>query len=275
VGIDLGPEAREVLAMMLPNGHNLREVVDAYHAATGAENAPFYHALNRLPILQPLEDAQVTAQTRSGEVVLYIRRLARRTHDGEAEAAFVLALIALEATLHLNWISRESHTIAELAPHMPLWPIIWSPVSTMKTTKDLMAKLNVGADFIAAKGTETRKIVQTDKGHKWGKASGKRGARPNVASKATFYAAAVACYMLGIRGGVSSSIHASWADKVRRLPPFSGGTVNLWWPLALEEINRSYPDIARVIYGGSLRKGKQEALRTIREAFQNIWKVFG
>ena len=261
-----------MLALMLPTGHGLREMVASYHSASEPDRLS--------PSLWDLADAEFSAhpQTRSGELLVEIRRLAKRAQEGEAQAATELALIALQATLHLKRLSVDNSTIARMAPHMPLWPIIWSPIASMKTTEDQITKLNLGADFVVARGTETRHKIKTRTGFKWGKTKGQRGARPGITSKATFYAAAVACYMFGIRTGVSSSPCAKWANNVRRLPPFSEETVNLWWPLAREEINRAYPDIEVVICGhltSAQRQGKQQAMRLIREAFQTIWKVFG
>ena len=276
--LDRCPEAREVLAKMLPAGHNLREVIDRYFSAGGEATDPPYYALNRLPLLQMLEVEEAPTQTRSGEVLEYIRRLTKRAWDKDEDATIALALIALDATLRLHWLSWESETIKKLAPHMPLWPIVWSPIATLGTTDALFKKINLGADFVAARGTESRRLEKTEEGKfKWSKPTGKRGARPKINSKATLFATAAACYMFGLRAGNSTSVRRQWAKKVHRLPPLTEETTGQWWPLAKEEIDECYPDLGRVFFPKgkpNLNVTRKDARNAIEEAFRHSWKLF-
>ena len=293
--LDRCPEAREVLAKMLPTGHNLREVIDRYFSAGVQETDPPYYALNRLPVLQMLEIEEAPAQTRSGEVLEYIRRLAKRAWNKDEDATIALALIALDATLRLHWLSWESDTIKKLAPHMPLWPIIWSPITTLGTTDALFEKINLGADFVTARGTESRRLEKKEEDEegkmekkaeggkkeewkfKWSDPTGKRGARPKIDSKATLFAAAAACYMFGVRAGISTSVRLKWAKKVHQLPPLTEETTGQWWPLAREEIDECYPDLRHVFFPkGSLQISvrRKDAWNAIEEAFRHTWKMF-
>ena len=91
------------------------------------------------------------------------------------------------------------------------------------------------------------------------------------------FAAAAACYMFGVRAGISTSVRLKWAKKVHQLPPLTEETTGQWWPLAREEIDECYPDLRHVFFPkGSLQISvrRKDAWNAIEEAFRHTWKMF-
>lgn len=246
----LGPEAREILSLLLPTGTNLREFITSCHARLNpGAICPSPWNLLEYTELPP------EATTPAGKIIEQIQRWGRDAREGDLQAGILLALVALEGALQLKSTTPRNPALAEFATKMPLWAVVWSPISTFRTTRRQINALQIGMHMGQLQGSKL-----------------------GVDALPSFLAAAVACYMYAVKIGHCHPTEAKWAKEVRDLPDLTQKTAQHWWPLALKEINRSYPDIVEYLFGHikpELRKPKNEAIRVVRQPFKEaIWKMF-
>lgn len=241
-------ELKEVLELMIPAGQELRSFIEGWQYIQHGPPRP-----TSWNLLETVE-AERSAATKSGEVILWIRRLAHSSHLGNANAGGILAAIALEATLRLNMLMHKPNDVQYwMARHLQLWPVVHSAYPTLRT---------VHPDVRGAEHSpETA------------------NARFSPTSTATFMAGVTLAFMQLVRSGERRPANRMWRDQVRKLPPVSGRTVHKWWTLAKREIYEQYPDLAEVVLGqvlvgNDIQRTNGEAMRRIRYPFlKSMWRV--
>ena len=83
-------------------------------------------------------------------------------------------------------------------------------------------------------------------------------------------------YMSCIRDEYLNHPDLKWQRTVRALPPYDQNSAWKWWPLAEEEIRRSFPTLENHLLGAHSKPRKLwEAIRRVKTPFLNsTWKVF-
>jgi hypothetical protein len=245
---EIGPELGDVLELMVPDGHDLRSFVKGWQYIQHGPPLPTCWNL-----LEQLE-AERTAKTKSGELILQIRHIAHRARLGDEQAGGILMLVALEATLRLNMLARSADAVLKWITHQcKLWPVVDSSFPTLRTTHQDLDALGIDSDSADAK------------------------ARFSTASMATFMAASTVAYMHLVRKGLRNPSNQLWAQKVRKLPALTRRTARKWWKLADSEIREQFPDLAYLILGHldpRTPKTDGEAMRRIRYPFiKSLWQL--
>lgn len=245
--LPLSPELRDVVDLMLPDGDSLRNFVNSWGFIQGGPPAPTCWNL----LEQLLADR--SAKTKAGQLLLDIRQLAYRSHDGDKEAGSVLFLISLEATLRLNMLDyRPDEALLRIVRSCKLYPVIESAFPTMRRERK---------DFQKIRTEQSRPSK----------------ARFSPDSVSTLMAAATLAFMHLVRIGLRQPADRDWTEQVRKLPPISRGTARKWWELAKPAIIEQYPDLGEFVLGhlsADTPKNNGEAIRRIRYPFINsLWQL--
>ena len=183
----------------------------------------------------------------------YLQGLAADAARGDEPSAKVLLEIA-EATA--RWVSEAATLQPDLFQAMAMdaitWPVIWSNIPVLRR--------HVEADL---------KALQLGAGSK----NASKLRLPFHDSRSSYIATKVAAYMGEVWGGGQAHPARWWMRAVRALPPLDQSTAPDWWPLAAEEIKRSFPKLHLWLVGASTpahRRIPSEALRRVRTSFLNL-----